>query len=68
MAVLERWLIVEMVGCSIEVTALQSDHYTETHVHVHIYALTHFRCFGLLISPGKDVKNSEMNLLDNMVS
>ena len=25
------------------------------------------RCFGLLISPGKDVKNSEMNLLDNMV-
>ena len=26
------------------------------------------RCFGLLISPGKDVKNSEMNLLDNMVS
>lgn len=25
------------------------------------------RCFGLLISPGKDVKQSEMNLLDNMV-
>lgn len=25
------------------------------------------RCFGLLISPGKDVKHSEMNLLDNMV-
>ena len=32
-----------------------------------IQSLPACRCFGLLISPGKDVKNSEMNLLDNMV-
>ena len=25
------------------------------------------RCFGLLVSPGKGVKVTEMNLLDNMV-
>lgn len=26
------------------------------------------RCFGLLVSPGKDVKVTHMDLLDNMVS
>ena len=36
-------------------------------VYTWIPSLPACRCFGLLISPGKDVKNSEMNLLDNMV-
>ena len=25
------------------------------------------RCFGMLLSPGRDLENSQMNLLDNMV-
>ena len=25
------------------------------------------RCFGMLLSPGKDLAHSQMNLLDNMV-
>ncbi len=32
------------------------------------YLMCLARCFGLLVSPGKDVKGTEMNLLDNMVS
>ena len=39
----------------------------QAHASMETFGVYQPRCFGLLISPGKDVKHSEMNLLDNMV-
>lgn len=35
-----------------------------TYMHIYIYLIKLHRCFGMLLSPGRNVKNSDMHLLD----